>query len=102
MSNIVNQTALSKALNGNNHLKDPNRFGSTDQKECKYRNSWRTNYIDFQYFSCTSLIYPLNQINNFISVILRNRNIQFDASSSNKLNLNGALEIVHTGEYVEP
>ena len=49
MSYKVNQTSPYKALNGNNHLKDPNRFGSTDQKECKYRNSRRTNYIDFQY-----------------------------------------------------
>ena len=100
MLNKVNQTAMTKALNGNNHLKDPNRFNSTNQKESKYKNDRRTYYTD--YFSGTSWIYPLNQINNFISVILRNRNIQFGASSSNKLNLNGALETVHTGEYAKP
>ena len=48
MSNKVNQTGMTKALNGNNHLKDPNRFGSTDQNECKYKNARRTNYTDFQ------------------------------------------------------
>ena len=47
MSNKVNRTAMTKALNGNNHLKDPNRFDSTNQKESKYKNDRRTYYTDF-------------------------------------------------------
>lgn len=37
--------------------------------------------------------------NIFISDSSKNRDIQFESSSKTRLNLNGALEVIHEGEY---